>query len=499
MLRSCRRPLGFHWLLLLAALGLVAGCGGSDTDAAVAVGGGGGTVIVVVTDGPVDPDAFSHIFVTFTGITLIGDDGQVRIFDGRETVDLRDVEDTSTLLSVGRDVPADDYEKIRLDVAEIELVSADDGSSSFPKLPPKIDLNPRGGFEVDDGETVLVQIDMDAGKSIHIVETGNGGLRFRPVIFVDILTGADPGKLVLLQGEVEEVDAGGFLLCDTHAVSRQQGGTRVMARRGDDDDDDDDGDDGDDDDDDDDGDDGDDDDRDDFCVDVRVDGDTSFFDENGDPADLGDVDAGDPASVLGRFEPAGEELRFEGEVVMLGDDVLALDGDVASEVGADDRFDLELDAGQGIVTDDGLLAIALQPGTRIFTREGDELDPEDLAVGDPARALGVLALSSSDDDVLKAGAVVVDVEAGDEAQIEGEITDVVGGGARILVDTEESGSECVDVPSSADLFAITSDAGSAHVDAIDRSQLREGDQVSVFGEPDGECLEAETVIVLDEE
>lgn len=460
-------------LLTVLCVATVACGGGGSTSGAVAVNGGTGTVVVVVTDGPVDPSEFSHIFVTFTGITLLGDDGQVRIFDGNETVDLRDVEDTSTLLSVGRDVPEGDYEKIRLDVAEIELVSAHDGSSSFPKLPPKIDLNPRGGFHVEDGELVLVEVDMDAGKSIHIVETGNGGLRFRPVIFVDVLTGADDGKLVLLEGEVEQVGAAGFLLCDTHSVSREESGVRAMARRSGDDDED-------------------------FCVDVRVAGDTTFFDENGDPADLGDVDTGDHASVLGHFAPAGESLRFDAEVVMLGDDVLGLDGEVASEVGADDRFDLELDPGQGIVTDDGLLAVALQAGTRLFTRAGDELDPDDLAVGDPARALGVLALSSSDDDVLKAAAVVVDVED-DEAQLEGEIVDVQSGGARIVVDAD-GGSECVDVPGSADVFAITSDSGSAHVDAIDRSQLREGDVVSVFGEPGGgACLESDTVIVLDED
>jgi hypothetical protein len=314
------------------------------------------------------------------------------------------------------------------------------------------------------------------------VETGNGGLRFRPVVFVDVLTGGEAGKLVLLQGEIEEVGTTSFLLCDTHSVSRERDGARAMLSR-DDDDDDEGEDEGD---------------REDSCVDVRVHGDTSFFDENGDPAMFHDVEAGDHASVLGHFEHAGEDLEFDAEVVQLGEDVLAVDGLVASEVGPDDRFDLDLDAGQGVVTDDGLLAIQLQPGTRIFARDGHALDSEDVQPGDTARALGVLALSSSDDDILKAAAVVVDVENESEANLEGEITSVESGGARLEIDTEDDGTACVDVPSDAELFRITSDGGTSHVDAIDRSQLMHGDRVSVFGTPGASCLEASTLIVLEE-
>jgi hypothetical protein len=118
-------------------------------------------------DGPVDPDEFSHIYLTFTGITLIGPDGRVSIFEGEDTIDLREIEDASTLVTLGRDVPARPYEKIRLDVTKIELVPADGGEPIFPKLPPKIDLNPRETFHVHPGELLIVQIDVDAGKSIQ--------------------------------------------------------------------------------------------------------------------------------------------------------------------------------------------------------------------------------------------------------------------------------------------------------------------------------------------
>jgi hypothetical protein len=91
-----------------------------------------------------------------------------------KTVDLRDLEDVSKLAVLGRRVPPGSYDKIRL---EIELVRADPEEHIFlseppNKLPPKIDLNPQGGFDVRRGRLLFVQIDMDAGKAIHIVETG---------------------------------------------------------------------------------------------------------------------------------------------------------------------------------------------------------------------------------------------------------------------------------------------------------------------------------------
>ena len=408
-LRSrCRsRRLAWSRWPLLAVLALLSACGGGGSGGGSVSSGGNGSVAVLVTDGPVDPDDFSHIFVTFSAITLIGPDGQVEIFDGEETLDLRELEDASTLVTLGRDVPAGHYEKIRLDVSEIELVPADGGPSIFPKLPPKIDLNPRGSFVVEPGELLLVQIDMDAGKSIHVVETGHGGFRFRPVIFVDILNGAHDGKLVLLRGVVDEVGDDSLLLCETHPVSKPLGATRSTERRHDDDDDDDQGEDeGEDDDDH-----GEDDDH---CAEVAVDADTSLFDASADPIELADVEAGDQASVLGRFLRDGDEdLDFLAEVVLLGDDVLAVDGEVSEEVDAQDRFELELDPGQGIVTDDGLLRVQLQDGTKLFERSGDPLDPEDIAVGDAARAVGVLALSSSSDDLLKAAWVMLRLAAAD--------------------------------------------------------------------------------------
>jgi hypothetical protein len=470
-------------LVLLSLAALACGGGGSGGGSGGSVQTGTGSVAVLLTDGPVDPDAFSHIYVSFTKITLIGPAGSVVIFEGNETIDLRELEDASTLVTLGRDVPSATYEKIRLDVASIELVPADGGSHIFPKLPPKIDLNPRGSFHVRPGELLLVQIDVDCGKSIHIVGQGNGGYQFRPVIFADILTGPLHGKLVLLRGTVKEIGSADFLLCDTHPVSQSLGAARTMTSRGDDDDDH--GEDGDG--------------RDDFCSTVDVVSDTSLFDENGDPIELADLQPDDTAWVLGRFVRDGDEdLDFEAEVVQQGDDIEALDGEVASEVGADDRFDLELDAGQGIIVPGNLLAIQLQEGTKVFRRDGQELLPDDITPGDPARAVGVLALSTTEEDVLKAAWVVLDIAALGLQRIEGEIESVANGGARIQVQTD-TGTKCVNVPSDARVFEVHHGDTGASAEDIDRSALQAGDEVNVFGTAGGTCFTADTVIVFVED
>lgn len=474
-------------LVLLATLGLAVACsggGGSGGGGGVASSGGTGSVGVLVTDGPVDPDQFSSILVTFTKIILISDSGQVCIFSGRETIDLRDFEDVGKLVAVGREVPARRFDKIRLLIEDIELVPADGGPSIHPKLPPKLDLNPQKTIHVKPGHLLLLQIDFDAGNSIQIVEKGNGGFNFRPVVIADIVDVRFPGKLVLLEGIVEELDLdeGTFLLCKTrHAVSRPEGDDRITRSEDEDE--------------------NDPDDRDDFCVKVTTTDDTSIFDESGDPADLDVLMNGEEASVLGRFvghedhDDHDEALVFRAEVIQDGPPgtARAIDGEVLTEVDADGRFQIEVDAGQGFGPGT-VLTVQLQEGTGIFSRKGQRLDEGDITPGEPVRVVGVLVISNVEDDFLKASVVVLDVEAMTGERISGEITSVSLGGARLEVETDE-GSRCVDVPAEARVFAVTVDGDEAEAKAIDRSDLKPGDQVTVFGVPNG-CLEARTVIAF---
>ena len=469
-------------LVVFGACDKKGGGGSSGSDA----GPDTGSVAVLLTDGPVEPGEFEHIWVTYTEIILIGEAGQVTIFEGSKRVDLRDLEDVSKFAVLGRDVPADFFEKIRLLISEIELVRADTGEHIFlsqppNKLPPKIDLNPRGTFEVIRGRLTAIQIDMDPGKAIHVVQTGQKDkYQFRPVVFVDILTIPFRGKLVLLEGIVESVDDGErtFELCNTHPVSHTEGDDRATSESDDENGD-----------------------RDDHCVTVvsKFDGDnkTSFFDENGDPTDFSDVDKGDAASVLGRFmlDREDEDLVFDAEVVQLGHPE-AFDGEAETVVDGDDQFLLDLETDQQV---DDPLIVQLQQGTKVFTRQGIRLPPSKIMVDDPVRATGILDDSGAD-DLLKAAFIMVDVTAVETDRIDGVISeDPEDGGARLTVMTESGDTVCVDVPETADVYEVMmdDDNGLGTGKAIDRSDLELGDELSVFGVPGesaGDCFTAETVI-----
>ncbi|NND36733.1 MAG: DUF4382 domain-containing protein, partial [Gammaproteobacteria bacterium] len=145
----------FAWRgIAAAAIALMlAGCGGGGSGADGGTGAGGGltgvaqgTVGIVITDHPTD--RFDQVRATITQIELIGDDGPVTIFTGREVVDLKRLASYSELFAVA-DVDVGTYDKIRLTVADLELVNVDedgmDAESVHPKLPAngKIDLNPR--------------------------------------------------------------------------------------------------------------------------------------------------------------------------------------------------------------------------------------------------------------------------------------------------------------------------------------------------------------------
>ena len=192
--------LGVAILFGLASI-LATGGGGGGGGGGV-VGGGGsssagtGTVAVLVGDA-LTPD-YEHVYVYITKVSLIPSPGTapvpVVIFESSDPaghkIDLLAYRDEDFLLGIKHNVPAGRYEKIRLEVASVE---AEGGPCELEliKLPSgKIDLNPRGGFEVRSGESLAIRLDMDAKKSINLHEAGSSGkCIFRPVVFVDIKPG----------------------------------------------------------------------------------------------------------------------------------------------------------------------------------------------------------------------------------------------------------------------------------------------------------------------
>jgi hypothetical protein len=192
-----------------------------------------GTVGILLTDKPADPSLFLSMNATIEQVELLGPDGEdavVLYSDEPQTVDLLRLRNESIPLTFRDDVPVGTYCKIRLILSDLELILVDDTPDDltdneryYPDLPGngKIDLLVRDCFSVEEGNVITVQIDLDGGNSIHIIENSHG-YNFRPVVFVDVLEEGFESRLVRLEGEISEIypEENALLLCDALPVQR---------------------------------------------------------------------------------------------------------------------------------------------------------------------------------------------------------------------------------------------------------------------------------------
>ena len=178
-------------IFIAAVFTACGGSGGGSSSGSAAPASG--SVAVMMTDGPYD--GLEELFITVTKVSLLrADNGrEVVVFDdpaGHE-VDILSYQNTNYLLTLNRNVPVGTYNKVRLEVSKVEAVGGDCDAAANGieiKLPSgKIDLNPRGTFQVVKGEALAIRLDIDAKKSFLLHKAGNSGkCIFRPVIFVDI-------------------------------------------------------------------------------------------------------------------------------------------------------------------------------------------------------------------------------------------------------------------------------------------------------------------------
>jgi hypothetical protein len=446
------------------------------------------TVGVLITDAPVGK--WDEAIATITSVTLIGDDGQVQLFSGSQTLDLLKLADFSELFAVSDDVPAGRYSKIRLQLSDLVLndIDPDTGSvidSEQPQLVGngKIDLNPRNSFVLAGGDVVFIELDFDMEKSLKITETGSGKLIIRPVVFVDIRTERPQARLSRVYGEITGIDplTGDFRLCQTrYASSWDDDGTDddigTDGRR---------------------------------CVTVSTDEDTGIFGEDGLPQAFEDLAVGENATVIGRLRPlADDEDDSSDDDSSDGDShYFALDayvveegplgtfrrvlGTVASAVDpVTSRFGLDVAAGQGIATETSL-PVQLFEESRIFNRDGEELGRDDILVDRVALVDGVLAIG--DDDVLRSPLVVLgDLAPSDTAAIAGTVVDVNTAEGTLLVN-DGTMDRCVNA-AGAEIFIVDDSDGFSSTRG-DLDDLSPGQPVSVFGTEDLDgCLVADTIL-----
>lgn len=464
----------WFFLTLFSSLMLVA-CGGGSSGGSGSLGGDDstGTVALVVTDAI--SDEFDEIWITITEAALLGDEDPVPLFEGELTLDLLALEDYSDLLAIEDGIAAGEYSKIRLYISSIEMIEYDDEGeivrTEYPSLPAngKIDLNPQGSFLVLGGETLTVELDIDANKSIHVVGTGTGGYQFRPVIFVNILTDDELG-LVRLSGDIEEVDETGTLLCMvTGFISDGDAGE----------------------------------DQDD-CVQVSFSEDTGFFDEFGLAINVADLAIGDSVYVIGLFEESDDDfVQLEALMIQQGNDSSAVFyGEVTEaydEISG--QLALVLEPGQGFEPET-IIPVVIDPATAIFDEEGELLSPGELEVGDPLEIDAVLALSELEADVLRALAILRNDSAMDEddsdlpESVEGTISEINPETGVIIIDPEELEAEAACVVSDGEnVFLVTSLEDGFESDLIELSDLTVGMEIEAFiSDVDGDCYVADSII-----
>jgi len=475
---TAKHSLSVFFLTLVFAF--ISGCGGGgsgSTDTTVSPAGSG-NVALLLTDAP--SDIFEEINITVVKAELLSSSGRVTLFEGNRTFNLLDLTD-ARIFAIREGVPAGTYSKIRLTLTDLELVDYDDSNDPsdyitfHPRLPGngKLDLNPRGSFNVIPGGTLAIQIDMDANKSIHIVRRGNRDeYQFRPVVFIDIVTDAFVERFVKLHGVIQDIDSADqeFELCDTEIPVQIDEHSMDYNSRG--------------------------------CVDVQVTRNTSIFDINGMPAAFGDLEEGEQATVFGRLrrdrdddddddnDRELEDLVLVASLIELGPESAfqKLTGTATTAVNIDDQFDMDVDPGQGLTTP-LTLTVQIQNGTRLIDRKGNTVSRADIQNGRLVSARGVLDVNT---DTLFASLIVVDTDT--STRLTGTVGANPDSTCGFSLTDNQLGDVSVQTDSSTQIFMITETSTSGSSMPIDVDDLEPGQQADVYGGFVNGCFEANTII-----
>ena len=402
-----------------------------------------GTIGLFFTDDPTDE--FAEINLNVTEAVLIGGEGQPSLFQGSKKINLLDLTNYNEPFVFG-EVPAGTYTKIRLYIDELQLVPHDRSANIYPKLPAngKVDLLDQDGFEVRAGQTVLIEIDVDANKSIKITETGNGRkYNFRPVVKVDIMDGGIPDKLARFEGTLTELSqqpADRFVVCAVDVPEN--------------------------------------------CVEVRSSGSTSFFDENGLATNYAALTVNAPIVVIGRFE-LEPKILLRALVVEIGGTAEQISGKVVSKP-ANGQFLL--------LKDDGIeVIVEIQKNTKFFDANG-ELTTGSVVVGADIEVEGVFPPQVSNIGPMLMRAALIFIEAEGEQQLSGTIIAPLDSGDRSFGLATSTGDTCVRLNTGAEILLVDTAASEVKLGTVENLEL--GQDVDLFGaKASDSCFDANQVIV----
>lgn len=425
---------------LLALSVSVAACGGSSSSGPEPLGTG--TVALLLTDLPTDD--VKEINFDVVEATLIGDQGQQTIYSGNTRVNLLDLENYSVPIAQS-EVTAGTYTKLRLQIENFEIVD-NDGEKHYPRPPAngKIDLLEPGGIEVVPGRVLVAHVDMDANKSIHLVQTGNGKYRLRPVVRVDFKLDSLPNELVRIEGQIAEVtegDSGSFVLCSL--------------------------------------------DNPDVCVDVSLAEGACVFGEDGtpiDPIDETTLAVGDMVVVIGTYSDGDGDGNPDLDAIIV-------------EKGAPEQVKGIVTAapdGDGlflVIDRDGVdITVELQDGcTKIIGANGEIFTPDVLQVGQGIEVEGVF---DGDPAVLRAALIVLDSDD-DPQQLSGTIAAGPSDPEFVLITATGDVDVCVNAGATITVIADGSSTEGSF------AEIQEGRTAYVFGVLDmtDGCFDAQDVVV----
>jgi len=459
--RSRLNRLGVVSLFLAVMALALGGCGSSSdlsTGSGSPGGGGGGsgkntgTLALLFTDGPTED--FSKVFVTVRSVELLSDDKEkVSLFQGSRRIDLLSLEEVEDLFMVNESIPAGTYHKIRLKVEDPLFVktNGDEVKSDQIQLVAngKIDLIAKTPFRIVSGGTLVVRIDFDAKKSIHI-HPASSKYKLRPVIFVTILSDFAE-RLISVKGRIESIrpEDKSFLLKRTRHLFAQT-----------------------------------DDDEDErpYRIRVFVSDDTRIFDETGNPAGFDALDLDEFVHVKGLLsrEPVlslkaklieiGEPLRLQG-VIQKGVDEFGDD--------ENDRFvflpdpDQEIDSEMTVFFQDE--TILLQGGTH------EAASPSDLTTGKRVIIKGIIFSDSPAQ--FKASVIVIKGQGSLQSKLEGTISEIDRDDRMFHLLSAVGGPVWVHVPTTAYILRTRQAASDTSLVAerVDFNALENGQSVVLFG------------------
>lgn len=463
-------------ILILA----LAGCGGGSSTPAPAptdneTGPSEGPVetgsfTLLVTDA--ETDRFNEIFVTINEAVLIpaGEDTeQQTILDDTLTIDLRALTDFSEFLA-SAEVDAGTYAKLRLLVEDIELNEVDDNGNLIDtrtaNVPSgRIDLTPRGAFSIEGGEDEVVLIDFDADNSFKLVETGNGRIIFRPVVFISVLGQSaedgetdDPGRFIRLHGQISSPDPENatFELCGLDMMSA--GNSDAV--------------------------------RPDTCASVTYGEDVPVFSDELLPGMPEDLVENAPLTVFGRSNRRDDGLVVNALLFALGESsaLTSVKGELTSDF-ADEGFDFSPNPSEPFESSQ---SVTLLDGALLFDRdEGEVLDIDALQTGTSATIIGapgdadnefnVIAVALADDD--------------DDTEVEGTVVDVSDSAFTVAAD--DSGTEqCVVITDATEIQISGGGQGGREVTEGEPADIAVDAKVEAQGViDDAGCIVADLVVI----